>query len=209
MTRFNGLPVAGGLALMAALSACSSTSVDNTDRAEYNAAAEAYNDLRDQFLATPVDTAVPQSGVASYSGAAVMIMNTDPFTSSVSDTSLVGNADITADFGGDDLFGKINNVTGFVDNGEVVDFTGQLNINNGNLPGIGSSIFTADINGLLTEEGGGDQVSVAGDLSGNFRGPSTILPSGGLTASTVASQTDLRLNGVEYTGILSVVAERD
>ena len=183
-----------------ALAGCGSTETisagnDFRDRIDANA------DLASEVAGLPTATAaeVPVTGSATYDGYATVVIDTD-----VAETSLVGDATLVADFAGDTIEGTLDDFVGTVDGGAIRDYDDSLAVSDGDLRVATAAGFGADVNGVL--EGGGDTIGVDGSIFGNLRSSPTR-DVAALSAIS-AGGTDFTVNGTEYGGLLTIVAER-
>jgi hypothetical protein len=187
-----------GLALVA-LAGCETVS-EEVDRLEsYNDMANAYNDLRYEVQEMTISGAeMPNTGSATYTGYATLLVN------SPNDTALVGDARIEADFTNSTLNGNLTNFVGTVDGDGYDDFSGSIALKDGEIGATTASSLTADIKGSLSNDE--DLVTVNGGVVGNFRTDGE-LNAAGLTALDTSS-TEFTVNGQSYGGDLGIVAIR-
>ena len=104
---------------------------------------------------------VPLSGTATYEGFAGILLETPG-----SNTALIGDAEITADFATDEMEGRLDNFEGRVQGGGVQDFDGEITLSDGDIAVVTGSDFRANAGGVLT--GGGDVIGVDGSIVGAF-----------------------------------------
>jgi hypothetical protein len=147
---------------------------------------------------------VPTTGTLTYNGHAAVAVDTNPLTASVSDTSLIGNARITANFGGDDMTGVLDNFVGIMDGQPAAYYNGTLSVTGGDLRVLTASQFGANIDGVIFD--GNDALQVDGSIIGNFRS-TAFRDVAGLSAITTGG-TDFIYNGTQYGGQVAIVAER-
>lgn len=195
------IPAALGLCTLVLAGCESGTPIvdDTAERNAYNAAAEAYNDMRADLQALPLSGAdMPTVGSATYDGHATVLIDTP------TDSALVGDARIVADFSDGDLWGNMSNFVGTVDGSPYSDFAGSIALGNGQIGVSTASSLSADMQGTLNN--GSDIVTIDGGVIGNFRSDGAI-NAAGLTASDTAG-TDYIVNGVIHDGDTGIVAER-
>jgi hypothetical protein len=195
------IPAALGLCTLVLAGCESGTPIvdDTAARNEYNAVAEAYNDMRTDLQALPLSGAdMPTVGSATYEGYATLLVDT-PI-----DSALVGDARIVADFTDGELWGNLSNFVGTVDGSTYDDFAGTIALSDGQIGVTTASSLTADMQGTLSS--GTDTLTIDGGVQGNFRSDGAI-NAVGLTASDTAG-TDYIVNGFLYDGDTGIVAER-
>jgi hypothetical protein len=154
------------------------------------------------LAATPtVD--VPVAGGATYTGNALMVIDT-PGT-----TQLVGVAALQADFGANSISGQLDDFHGVVNGGRITAFDGALALSNGQIARVPVQRVTADVTGTLT--GGPDTVVVDAALQGTFRGapaagdpapPAVFLNSDAVTSV-------FTVNGTDEAGAMEVLGRLD
>jgi hypothetical protein len=183
-----------------ALAGCDGTVADTVDRVDdYNAQAVAYNEMRADVLAMPLSGAdMPNTGGATYNGYTTLLIDTP------TDSALVGDARIAANFTNRTLSGDMTNFIGSVDGSNYTAYNGSLAIRNGEIGVSTASAFNGDLTGTLSSSE--DVVRVDGDVSGNFRSDGAV-NAAALTASST-TDTDIFVNGVSQDGRLGIVAER-
>ncbi len=176
------------------------TVTEQVDQLEsYNDMANDYNDLRFEVQNMTISGAeMPNTGSATYSGYATLLIN------SPNDTALVGDATISADFTNSTLNGNLTNFVGTADGSDYDEFSGSIALKDGEIGATTASSLTADIKGSLSNDD--DLVTVNGGVVGNFRTDGE-LNAAGLTALDT-SDTDFTVNGESYEGDLGIVAIR-
>jgi hypothetical protein len=167
---------------------------------DYNAQAIAYNDLRAEVQAMRPSTAadMPTVGSASYAGLATVLVDTP------TDSALVGDAWLTADFSNSTIRGNLTDFVGTVNGSDYANYSGSLGITNGEIGIASANALAADLSGTLTSNT--DRLTVNGGVRGNFRSDGPI-NAAGLTAAETAD-TDFIVNGRGYDGDIGIVAER-
>lgn len=187
------LVIAAMVGLMA-LGACSSDEERLVDE---------YNDQRDDFLEREAalrarsDTLVanmPTTGAATYEGEAAMRLRTP-----AADLSLVGDAELRADFARGTLSGRADDFIG-VDGGfDAQEYDGALTLSNGRISG---NDARGSLRGRLTSDD--HDIRASASMSGDFKGRTS--PQGILMESTGGVAT---VDGRLATGSVVIAAERD
>jgi hypothetical protein len=183
------------------LSACDTTLTDDSATVDdYNAMAIAYNDVRAEVQSLPWSTSadMPTTGSATYTGYATVLMDTP------TDSMMVGDARLTADFDRSTLTGNLNNFVGTVNGSDYANYSGSLGLTNGEIGIASASALGADISGTLTSNT--DRVTINGGVQGNFRSDGPINAAG--LAASETPDTDFILNGRGYDGDIGIVALR-
>lgn len=161
--------------------------------------------LADRVGRLPVTdaAALPRTGTARYDGFAALRLE-PPASGPGGGASVVGRADLRADFGRNTIGGELNDFIGVVDGRPVTDFSGSLAVTEGRIARGAATGWQADVEGRL--RGGRDRISVDGDLIGVFHTDGRR-PAAAVSAIT-GPRTDLRLNGQRREGGIVVSAER-
>lgn len=169
-------------------------------KALYDGVHEANLGLTESVLDMPVTDAadLPTTGAAVYDGYAGLGLDTK------SATSLLGEAELTADFRHGTLTGVLDDFVGQVNGGAYKEFDGSLDIRRGSIGAVSGSGFAADVTGELSR--GVDHLMVDGGLTGDFhsRGGDEAVALRGITTP----DTVFTLNGTDYAGGISVVGSR-
>ncbi len=191
-----------GSALVAlTLAGCDSAGDDFDDTSDFARRLDANSDLAAAVADMPLSSAseVPDSGSATYDGYASMAIDTPS-----EETSLIGDARLVADFGDDDLRGRLDNFEGSVNGGRVREYDGFLTVSDGDLRVASASGIGANVGGVI--QGNGDVIGVDGSVFGTFRSDDGR-DVAAITAVT-ASGTDFTYNGEDRDGLMTIVAER-
>lgn len=194
----NMLPFALAAAALS-LAACdvvlTETDLEYTDRFDD------YQALAADVAALPLTSAARMAtiGSATYTGAAAIELDT-----AGPDSTLIGDATMFADFGGDSIRGRLDNFVGVVNGQTARDYNGALLVTGGDLGvGVLPSQFGANVDGTLF---GSDVIDVNGSIIGNFR-DEPVRNVAALSAFT-SGGTAFTLNGAPVGGIMSIVADR-
>lgn len=189
-----------GIVLAAtALAGCEETTAEQ----DYDAVAQAYDDMRAEVLAMDVSSSatMPRSGSATFEGYSTIFIDT-----ATADAALVGDAVIDANFSTGRLTGSLSNFIGNVNGGQVQEYDGAIGIREGEIGAVRAEELTADIKGAVSVPGG-DSVSINGEIAGRFRDDGAVRAAA-LTAVDTDS-TDFRVNGVlQSDGRVNIVAQR-
>jgi hypothetical protein len=185
-----------GVALVG-LAGCDEVNVE--DELTYAEMVDANADMAARVTDLPVtaEEDMPVTGSTTFDGYAALTMGTE------NTTSLVGNAEITADFADATMSGTLDGFQGQVDGSDVQELDGELVLSDGDI-GIGTPAgFGVDVEGELTTDE--DAVlGVNGTIAGSFRGEDGAEALSGVSAGG----TDFTLDGEESPGFLTIVGER-
>jgi hypothetical protein len=152
--------------------------------------------------------AIPSSGEATFKGA-VILAATDASDDDAG-FALVGRSDVTVDFGatGNSIRGTLDDFQSSRAGDGILDVSGQLSLNSGEVGATRPNQFTVDYAGDVTVEG--KSYAMSGDMLGQFRGTRTD-PSAGQSTVRALSAIDLngtvRGNGERLVGRMTIIAE--
>ncbi|SEV94747.1 hypothetical protein SAMN04488515_0357 [Cognatiyoonia koreensis] len=133
-------------------------------------------------------------GTATFEGTTAMV-----FVTGAGTRTLVGDADISADFDRQIVSGRLHSFAG-LESG--VDYNGSFSLSNGEIGGTRPNTFSADFGGSLTG-GGVNQIVANGSIDGVFKGT----PVRGLTATGQTDFVNFNGSGVVGATAVSIVAE--
>lgn len=156
-------PTLGALGLAIVVAGCDGGAGSMT-------AAQNFADLGDQnaSLERSIDETFPTpsilfpTGVQTYDGVTSIVLNTP--TQSV----LLGETAIRANFTDRTVSGLAENFVGQIDGSDMREFDGHLRIREGAIYSVGERLVWAWTSGIL--ESGTDRISVSGAVRGNFYG---------------------------------------
>jgi len=104
---------------------------------------------------------VPDSGTASFSGYATLVVDTAPAVS-----LLIGNANININFDNPGVIGSLTNFVGSDSSGNLEEYDGTIAVTSGTLARFRDNDFYAIYGGSLAAPG--DSIIISGELEGEF-----------------------------------------
>jgi len=185
-----------------ALGACDSGTTVTDGTPSYATQAAAYNAMLDDVRAMPVTTSATMrnTGGATYDGYATVLVDTP------TQTAVVGDAVLTADFADGSLTGNLSNFVGSVNGAGEEDFAGAIGLKDGVIGATTASSLTADMKGTLTGNDTGNTVTVIGGVQGEFHDDGGVNAAG--LAALETADTDFIVNGTGRDGDVGIVALR-
>ena len=188
-----GMRIWAGLAILLVLTGCGGLA----DRIEFAGDVQAARDRTDRVLILDPTAfaAMPDSGSVRYGGHAVVV-----FGPAAAETSLLGQAWLTADFGSGQVSGGVDQVRGGTGPTDVQAYAGALTLD-GRIGQRRANSFDALLTGTLV--GGGQTLVLSGRLLGDFRGPIGQAVVAGTTLALEAT-----LNGMPIEARVRLMAEQ-
>ena len=192
-----------GFALIGGLTGCGGSS-SNSPVTQYGVFYDAYNSIDNNNVPanfTPENN-MPNSGAVTYSGVGFVFYGVG-----ASETQLLGETNIRANFGNDSLSGTMTNFVGGTGIGtsaeQISGFDGTLSVTGevGTVAAGCNACLIGNLSGTL--QGAGDTVQINSGILGDFYG-TAYNSIGGFTPNN----TQLNVDGVLTPGGANFVAER-